>query len=120
MRRSGQRALKELQKLGNGKQARQETVAACRDERVAGGADPRRFGKGLKADLSGLWRYRAGDFRILGRIVDGGLLVLVVAVGHRRDIYGWRASGPAFPDNQPFPSAIRESNIGRARLRRME
>lgn len=82
--RFDQRALKELKKLG--KQAQREIVAYL-DERVAGDADPRRFGKGLKADLAGLWRYRVGDFRILCQIVDGELLVLVVALGHRRDVY---------------------------------
>ena len=80
-----QRALKELKKLG--KQAQQEIVAYL-DERVVNEADPRRFGKDLKADLVGLWRYRVGDFRILCQIVDGELLVLVVAVGHRKDVYG--------------------------------
>jgi len=82
--RFDQRALKELKKLG--KQAQREIVAYL-DERVAGDADPRRFGKGLKADLAGLWRYRVGDFRILCQIVDGELLVLVVALGHRRNVY---------------------------------
>jgi len=82
--RFDQRALKELKKLG--KQAQREIVAYL-DARVAGDADPRRFGKGLKADLSGFWRYRVGDFRILCQIVDGELLVLVVTVGHRRDVY---------------------------------
>ncbi len=57
------------------------------DERVAGDQDPRRFGKGLKADLVGLWRYRVRNYRILCQIQDGELLVLVVAVGHRKDIY---------------------------------
>ncbi len=83
--RFDQRALKELKKLG--KQAQREIIDYL-DERVAGDADPRRFGKGLKADLAGLWRYRVGDCRILCQIVDGELLVLVVAVGHRREIYG--------------------------------
>ena len=83
--RFDQRALKEFKKLG--KQAQREIIAYL-DERVAGDADPRRFGKGLKADLAGLWRYRVGDCRILCQIVDGELLVLVVAVGHRRKIYG--------------------------------
>ena len=83
--RFDQRALKELKKLG--KQAQREIIAYL-DERVAGDADPRRFGKGLKADLAGLWRYRVGDCRILCQIVDGELLVLVVAVGHRRQIFG--------------------------------
>ena len=82
--RFDERALKELRKLG--KQAQREVIAYL-DERVASEADPRRFGKGLKAELAGLWRYRVGDYRILCQIKNGELLVLVVAVGHRRDIY---------------------------------
>ncbi len=82
--RFDERALKELRKLG--KQAQRDIIAYL-DERVAGDADPRRFGKRLKANLAGLWRYRAGDYRILCQIRDGELLVLVVAVGHRKDIY---------------------------------
>jgi mRNA interferase RelE/StbE len=82
--RFDERALKELRKLG--KQAQREIIAYL-DERIAGKDDPRRFGKGLKADLAGLWRFRVGDYRILCQIKNGELLVLVVAVGHRRDIY---------------------------------
>ena len=81
--RFDERALKELKKLGH--QAQRDIVAYL-DERIA--TDPRRFGKGLKADLAGLWRYRVGDYRILCQIKDRELLVLVVAVGHRKDIYG--------------------------------
>lgn len=79
------RALKELRKLG--KNAQRDIIAYL-DDRIAGEGDPRRFGKGLKADLAGLWRYRVGDYRVLCQIRDGELLVLVVAVGHRRDVYG--------------------------------
>ena len=82
--RFDERALKELRKLG--KQAQHEIVAYL-DQRIVGENDPRRFGKGLKSDLAGLWRYRVGDYRILCQIRNGELLVLVVAVGHRRDIY---------------------------------
>ncbi|MEN3943075.1 type II toxin-antitoxin system RelE/ParE family toxin [Prosthecobacter sp. SYSU 5D2] len=78
------RALKELRKLG--KQAQRDIIAYL-DERVAGDEDPRRFGKGLKADLAGLWRYRVSDYRILCQIRDKELIVLVVAVGHRRGVY---------------------------------
>lgn len=77
-------ALKELRKLG--KQAQKQIIDYL-DEKVNGNEDPRRFGKGLKADLVGLWRYRVGDYRILCEIVDEKLLVLVVAVGHRKNIY---------------------------------
>ena len=82
--RFDERALKELRKLG--KQAQREIIRYL-DERVAGDNDPRRFGKGLKADLAGLWRYRVGNYRMLCLIEDGELLVLVVAVGHRKDVY---------------------------------
>ena len=48
---------------------------------------PRSRGTGLTADLSGLWRYRVGDWRVLCRIEDGRLLVLVVEIGHRSTVY---------------------------------
>ncbi|MEI7927887.1 MAG: type II toxin-antitoxin system RelE/ParE family toxin [Verrucomicrobiales bacterium] len=79
------RALKELRKLG--KQAQSEIINYL-DERVARDGDPRRFGKGLRAGLAGLWQYRVGDYRILCQIRDGELLILVVAVGHHSDVYG--------------------------------
>jgi mRNA interferase RelE/StbE len=83
--RFDERALKELRKLG--KQAQRDIISYL-DERIAAEEDPRRFGKGLKSDLAGLWRYRVGDYRIVCQIQDGELLVLVVTVGHRRDVYG--------------------------------
>ena len=82
--RFDERALKELRKLG--KQAQRDIITYL-DGRIASDGDPRRFGKGLKADRAGLWRYRVGHYRILCQIKDGELLVLVVAVGHRRDVY---------------------------------
>ena len=82
--RFDERALKELKKLGH--QAQRDIVDYL-DKRVAGKADPCRFGKGLKADLAGLWRYRVGDYRMLCQIKDRELIVLVVAVGHRKYIY---------------------------------
>jgi len=47
-----------------------------------------RFGTALKADLAGLWRCRVGDYRIICRIGDGEWVVLVLAVGHRKKVYG--------------------------------
>jgi mRNA interferase RelE/StbE len=82
--RFDERALKELRKLGKSAQL---GIIAYLDERIAGESDPPRFGKGLKADLAGLWRYRVGDYRILCQLRDRELRVLVIAVGHRRDIY---------------------------------
>jgi mRNA interferase RelE/StbE len=83
--RFDERALKELGKLGR---AAQKEILGYLDERLAGKEDPRRFGKALHADLAGLWRYRVGDYRILCQISDGRLIVLVVSVGHRKNVYG--------------------------------
>ena len=44
-------------------------------------------GKGLTANRSGQWRYRVGDYRLLAEIQDDKVLILVLNVGHRRDIY---------------------------------
>ena len=41
----------------------------------------------MKENLAGLWRYRVGDYRVLCRIMDDVLLVLVVRIGHRREVY---------------------------------
>ena len=49
--------------------------------------NPRAHGKGLIANRSGDWRYRVGDYRLLARIDDGKILILILTVGHRRDVY---------------------------------
>ncbi len=57
-------------------------------DRVATLDDPRSAGKALQGQRFGsLWRYRMGDYRIVCEIQDSRLVVLVVAVGNRRDIY---------------------------------
>lgn len=50
--------------------------------------DPRERGKRLVGNFSGFWRYRVGDYRILCRIQDDALEILVVEVGHRKNVYG--------------------------------
>lgn len=49
--------------------------------------DPRRFGKALKGDYKGLWRYRIGAYRVICEIRDDELIVLAIDVGHRKNIY---------------------------------
>lgn len=56
-------------------------------QRLASVDSPRRFGKPLTGPLGDLWRYRVGAYRILCRIEDDRLVVLVVGIGHRRDVY---------------------------------
>ena len=49
--------------------------------------DPRHHGRGLTANRSGQWRYRIGDYRLIAEISDETVTILVLNVGHRRDIY---------------------------------
>ena len=49
--------------------------------------NPRSRGKALTSNLSGLWRYRVGDYRILCRIHDDKLIITVIEIGHRSTVY---------------------------------
>ena len=49
--------------------------------------NPRAHGKPLTADRVGQWRYRIGDYRVIAKIEDDRLIILVIAIGHRREIY---------------------------------
>ena len=54
---------------------------------LEGCVNPRQHGKGLTANRSGQWRYRIGDYRLLAEIQDDKVIILVLNVGHRREIY---------------------------------
>lgn len=56
-------------------------------ERIATEDDPRRFGESLRGNLSGFWKYRVGDYRIVAEIREEEVLVLVVRIGHRSRVY---------------------------------
>ena len=77
-------AARDLRKLDV--QAQRDILRYLR-ERIATENDPRRFGHALTGDLKGLWRYRVGDYRIVASIEDDRFIVLVVTVGHRREVY---------------------------------
>lgn len=77
-------ARKQLRKLDAQAQERIEQYVL---HRIAPMEDPRSFGKMLKFDHEGLWRYRVGDYRIICKITDNDITVTVVKVGHRKHIY---------------------------------
>jgi mRNA interferase RelE/StbE len=57
-------------------------------ERVAKLDDPRSIGKTLHGSRLGeFWKYRVGDYRLIAKIEDDRLLVLVLRIGHRKEIY---------------------------------
>ena len=63
-------------------------IAGFLYHRVTALENPRQLGQALQGSkLGDLWRYRVGDFRILCKIQDSRLVVLVIEIGHRRDIY---------------------------------
>jgi len=57
-------------------------------ERVSPAKDPRSLGAALKGDeLGQFWKCRVGDYRIIAEILDREIRIVVVRLGHRRDIY---------------------------------
>ena len=77
-------AARDLRKLGT---VGERVIIRYLRQRIATSEDPRRFGKPLTGDLKGLWRYRVGSYRIVAAIEDDRFVVLVVTVGHRREVY---------------------------------
>jgi len=77
-------ALKDLKKLD--KQTASLILGWVR-KNLEGCENPRAHGKGLTANLSGEWHYRIGDYRLLAEIQDGKLVILMLTVGHRIEVY---------------------------------
>lgn len=77
------KARKQLAKLDNSVKRR---ILDYMDE-VAKLENPRERGKMLVGNLIGFWRYRVGDYRLLCRIIDEELVIAVVEVGHRKEVY---------------------------------
>ena len=78
-----EKARKQLAKLDNSVKRR---ILDYMDE-VAKLKNPRERGKMLVGNLIGFWRYRIGDYRVLCKIRDNELVITVVDVEHRREVY---------------------------------
>ena len=65
----------------------QRIIKTWIDKNLINCDDPRVHGKALTANRSGQWRYRVGDYRILAEIQDNRLVLILIDVGHRKDIY---------------------------------
>jgi mRNA interferase RelE/StbE len=78
-------AVRELNKLDG--QVSRRILKFLRD-RVANLDSPRSIGSALQgAKLGEFWKYRVGDYRIICRIDDEKVLILVLRVGHRKEVY---------------------------------
>jgi len=78
-------AAKQVRKLDPGIARR---ITSYLRERVASAADPRSLGAALKGDeLGQFWKHRVGDYRVIAEIHDQAIRILVVRLGHRREVY---------------------------------
>ena len=78
-------AAKELRKLDP--QVAKRILAFLRD-RIAPLDDPRAIGEALRGkELGDFWKYRVGDWRVIADIEDGLVLITVVRIGNRREVY---------------------------------
>jgi mRNA interferase RelE/StbE len=77
------RSRKQFKKLG---QTEADRILRVLDD-IAELEDPRSRGHILTGNLGGLWRYRIGDWRVIARIEDQRLIIIVLEVGHRREVY---------------------------------
>jgi mRNA interferase RelE/StbE len=78
------RAVKELKKIDKKAQKR---IIDYLKKKVATQDNPRIFGKSLKGDKRGFWRYRVGDYRVICNLLDDTMIILVIKIGHRQSIY---------------------------------
>lgn len=77
-------AIKSLSKIDQGQRV---IILAWIEKNLVDTNDPRKHGKALKGNLKGYWRYRIGDYRILADINDNQIQIIVLHVGHRKDVY---------------------------------
>lgn len=77
-------AVKELKKLDRSVARR---IITTLEERIATLDDPRTLGSALTGDHAGYWRWRVGDYRVVARIEDERVVIIVVRVAHRRQVY---------------------------------
>ena len=79
------RAKKELNKLDH--KIRQRIILFL-NEKIEKLDDPRNLGEPLKGSKFGeFWKYRIGDYRLICKIEDNRLVILVLRIGHRREVY---------------------------------
>jgi mRNA interferase RelE/StbE len=78
------RARKELRKLDEESQKR---ILNWLRSNIATKRDPKRLGQPLKGRLKGMWRYKVGEYRLMCQIQSKKILVLILRIGHRRDVY---------------------------------
>jgi mRNA interferase RelE/StbE len=65
----------------------QKRIASFLRKRLADTDDPKQLGKALQGQYAGYWRYRVGDYRLICHLKNEELIIIVVEVGHRKNVY---------------------------------
>ena len=78
------KAIKQLAKIDVNQK---NIILAWIEKNLVGVDNPRIHGKALKGDLKDYWRYRVGDYRIIAEINNDEIQIVVIEIGHRKDVY---------------------------------
>ena len=79
-----ERAKKQLKKIDKPTAA---LIIGWLRRNLEGCTNPRQHGKALVGNHKGQWRYRVGEYRLIAEIQDEEVIILLVEIGHRREVY---------------------------------
>ncbi len=75
---------KKLKKLDNGSQ---KLIKKYIENNIRNSDNPKSKGKPLRYNLNGYWRYRIGDYRLICEIKEKSVVIVLIDIGHRKNIY---------------------------------
>ncbi len=78
------KAIKSLSKIDKGQQ---NIILGWIEKNLVATDDPKKHGKALKGNLKEYWRYRVGNYRIVADINNDEIIIIILNVSHRKDIY---------------------------------
>lgn len=78
------KAIKQLAKIDVNQK---NIILAWIEKNLVGVDNPKIHGKALKGNLKDYWRYRVGDYRIIAEINNDEIQIVVIEIGHRKDVY---------------------------------
>lgn len=78
------KAVKNLAKIDK---RQQHMIVSWIEKNLQNSSDPKQYGKSLKGSLKDYWRYRVGNYRILADINQEEVKIIIINIGHRKDIY---------------------------------
>ena len=78
------KAVKQLIKLDK---AQSKILISWIEKNLKDTENPRKYGKSLKGNFNEYWRYRIGKYRIISRIDNNKIIINIISIGHRSNIY---------------------------------